>query len=84
VIITVDAGRLEAMAADGLFQPVKSAVLDQAIPRHLQDPAGLWYGFSKRARVLVYAKDRVKAEQLSTYEQLADPVWKGKLLIRSS
>ncbi|MBN9528506.1 MAG: Fe(3+) ABC transporter substrate-binding protein [Alphaproteobacteria bacterium] len=84
VVITVDAGRLEAMAADGLFQPVKSPVLDQAIPKHLQDPTGLWYGFSKRARVLVYAKDRVKPEQLSTYEQLADPAWKGKLLIRSS
>lgn len=84
VIITVDAGRLEVMAADGLFQPVKTPVLDQAIPKHLHDPSGLWYGFSKRARVLVYAKDRVKPEQLSTYEQLADPAWKGKILVRSS
>lgn len=84
VFVTVDAGRLVAAQNEGIFQPVKSAVLEEKIPAHLRDPAGNWFGFSERARVIVYNKNKVKPSDLSTYEDLADPKWKGKLLIRSS
>jgi iron(III) transport system substrate-binding protein len=84
VFISVDAGRIEAARQQGLLQPIKSDVLEKAIPAHLRDPEGYWFGFSKRARVIVYSGDRVKPEQLSTYEALADPKWKGKIAIRSS
>lgn len=84
VFISVDAGRIEAARQQGLLQPIRSDVLEKAIPAHLRDPEGYWFGFSKRARVIVYSKDRVKRDQLSTYESLADPKWKGKIAIRSS
>lgn len=84
VFISVDAGRIESARAAGLLQPIKSDVLEKAIPAHLRDPEGYWYGFSKRARVIVYAKDRVKPSDLSSYEALADPKWKGKIVVRSS
>ena len=76
--------RLEQAKEAGIFQPVSSKVLEDAVPAHLRDSDNAWFGLSKRARVVVYAKDRVKPEELSTYEQLADPVWKGRLAIRSS
>jgi iron(III) transport system substrate-binding protein len=84
VFITVDAGNLWRAEEDGLFQPVKSDVLEAAVPPSLREPSGKWFGLSKRARVIVYAKDRVKPADLSTYEDLADPKWKGRLVIRSS
>lgn len=84
VFITVDAGRIEKARQLGLLQPVKSDVLEKAIPAHLRDPYGSWYGFSKRARVIIYAKDRVKPGDLSTYEALTDAKWKGRIAIRSS
>lgn len=84
VFISVDAGRIQRAAEDGLLQPIKSTILDNAVPSHLRDPHGLWFGFSKRGRVIVYSKDRVKPSDLSTYEALADPKWKGKIAIRSS
>ncbi len=84
IMMTVDAGRLSMAAAKDLFQPVESNVLDAAIPAHLRHPDGLWYGLSVRARVLVYAKDRVDPARLSTYEALADPALEGRLLVRSS
>jgi iron(III) transport system substrate-binding protein len=68
----------------GLFQPVKSAVLDARIPATLRQPDGLWFGFSTRARVIVYAKDVVKPGDIRSYEDLADPKWKGKVCMRSS
>jgi iron(III) transport system substrate-binding protein len=61
-----------------------SNLLSQAIPENLRHPDGLWYGFSKRARVIMYHKDRVNPSQLSTYEALTDAKWRGKLLVRSS
>lgn len=67
-----------------LLQPVKSAALEKAVPAHLREPDGRWFGFSKRARVLVVNKDKVKAGEILTYEELADPKWKGRVLIRSS
>lgn len=84
VFISVDAGRIELARQQGLLQPIKSAALEKAVPAHLRDPDGHWFGFSKRARVIMYAKDRVKPEQLSTYEDLASPKWKGKIVTRSS
>ncbi|MBW4445065.1 MAG: Fe(3+) ABC transporter substrate-binding protein [Plectolyngbya sp. WJT66-NPBG17] len=84
VLITVDAGRLWRAQEAGLFQTVDSGVLKSAIPASLREPSGLWFGFTRRARVIVYNKDRVKPSELSTYEDLADPKWKGRLIVRSS
>src|SRR6185503_14273487 len=84
VLVTVDAGRLWRAEQLGLFQPVKSAALDSRVPAHLRHPDGLWFGFSTRARVIVYNKDAVKAGEIRSYEDLADPKWKGKVCMRSS
>ena len=84
VLLTVDAGRLWRADQAGLFQPVSSDTLQAKVPDNLRHPEGHWYGFSTRARVIYYAKDRVKADAISSYEELADPKWKGKICIRSS
>ncbi|HEX6979750.1 MAG TPA: Fe(3+) ABC transporter substrate-binding protein [Alphaproteobacteria bacterium] len=84
VLITVDAGNLWRAQEAGLFQPVKSAALDEVVPANLREPSGLWFGLSQRARVIIYNKEKVKPSELSTYEDLADPKWKGRILIRSS
>ena len=84
ILITVDAGRLWRAAEAGIFAPVESEILESEIPDNLQDPNNLWFGFSKRARVIMYNKDRVDPSQLSTYEDLADPQWQGRFIVRSS
>jgi len=84
VLITVDAGRLWRAEQLGFFQPVKSALLDSRIPASLREPGGLWFGFSMRARLIAYHKDKVKPGELATYESLADPRWKGRVCMRSS
>lgn len=84
VMITVDAGRLWRAEQLGLFQPVKSATLDKRIPENLREPGGHWYGFSMRARVIAYNKAKVKPGEITSYEQLADPKWKGRVCMRSS
>lgn len=84
IFFTADAGKLHAAKEQGLLQKVDSEVLAKNIPANLRDKDSEWFGFTKRARVIVYAKDRVDPSQLSTYEDLADPKWKGKILIRSS
>jgi iron(III) transport system substrate-binding protein len=84
VLITVDAGRLWRAEQMGLFQTVKSAALDSRIPASLRQPEGLWFGFSTRARVIIYAKDALKPGDIRSYEDLADPKWKGKVCMRSS
>ena len=84
VLITVDAGRLWRAQAAGILQPMKSAAVEAAVPAHLREPEGHWTGLSKRARVIVYNKDKVQPSEITTYENLADPKWKGRLLIRSS
>lgn len=84
VLITVDAGRLERATSHDLLQSVTSPVLDEIIPPHLRDEEGRWYGLTKRGRVIVYSKDRVNPEELSTYEDLASDKWEGRILIRSS
>jgi iron(III) transport system substrate-binding protein len=84
LFITVDAGNLWRAQDHGIYQPVRSAELERHIPVHLREPSGLWFSFTKRARVFVYDSNKVKAEELSTYEELADPQWKKRILIRSS
>ncbi len=84
VLLTVDAGRLWRAEQAGLFQPVNSKRLDEVVPSNLRHPEGLWYGFSTRARLIFYARDRVEAGAIARYEDLADPKWKGKVCIRSS
>ncbi|NJO67465.1 MAG: Fe(3+) ABC transporter substrate-binding protein, partial [Rhodospirillales bacterium] len=83
LLITVDAGRLVFASDKDLFVPVKSKLLEETIPSYLRDPDGKWFGLAYRARVLVYHKDRIKPGELSTYEGLADPSLKGRLLVRS-
>ena len=87
VILLVDAARLWRAEVDGLFQPLKSATLEKRIPAQLRgkdDGKGSqWFGISTRARVVVYAKDRVKRDDVDAYEELADPKNKGKLCTRS-
>jgi iron(III) transport system substrate-binding protein len=84
VLITVDAGRLWRAEDAGLFQPVASAVLEERIPANLRHPEGEWFGLSQRLRGIVYAKDRVDPSAITTYEDLADPKWQGRICIRSS
>ncbi|WP_159783223.1 Fe(3+) ABC transporter substrate-binding protein [Sodalinema gerasimenkoae] len=84
LLLTVDAGRLWRAEQAGLFQPVRTPKLDERIPDNLRHPDGLWYGFTQRARVLYYNRDRVNPADLSTYEALADPKWRGKILVRTS
>jgi iron(III) transport system substrate-binding protein len=88
VILLVDASRLWRGEIEGLFKPVKSKILDEAIPAQLRGkttPEGAtpWFGFSTRARVVVYDKVKVNKEDVDTYEELGDPKNKGKLCIRS-
>jgi iron(III) transport system substrate-binding protein len=88
IILLVDASRLWRGEIDGLFKPVNSKILDEAIPPHLRgktssDGATPWFGFSTRARVVVYDKAKVKKEDVDTYEELGAPKNTGKLCIRS-
>ena len=87
VVLLVDAARMAAADSQGLFQPIKSAKLDAAIPANLRAAATAdgvtWTGFSTRARVIVYDPLRVKAEDVANYEQLADPKLKGLVCTRS-
>ncbi|WP_319423357.1 Fe(3+) ABC transporter substrate-binding protein [Pleurocapsa sp. FMAR1] len=84
ILMTVDGGRLWRAEQAGVFAPVNSELLNEKIPANLRDPNNLWFAFSKRARVIMYNKDKVKPTDLATYEDLADPKWKGKILMRSS
>jgi iron(III) transport system substrate-binding protein len=84
VLITVDAGRLHRAKERGLLQPVSSAVLEANVPAALRDGDGHWIALTRRARVLAYDSARVRPEELSTYEALAEPRWRGRVLTRSS
>ncbi len=84
VLITVDAGRLVRAKEKGLLQPIKTETLDNTIPANLKDEDNQWFALTKRARVFAYALDRVKPEELSSYENLADDKWNKKVLVRSS
>ncbi|MEM8612586.1 MAG: Fe(3+) ABC transporter substrate-binding protein [Cyanobacteria bacterium P01_H01_bin.105] len=84
VFITVDAGRLWRAEQADIFESVSSDVLDENVPASLRHPDGLWYGLTKRARVLIYNVDAVEPADLSTYEALAEPEWNGRVCVRSS
>lgn len=84
VLITADAGNLWEAARAGLLKSVSSPVLELNIPAHLRDPQGQWFGLSVRARTIVYNTQKVKPSDLSTYEDLADLKWKGRLCLRTS
>ncbi|WP_201575056.1 extracellular solute-binding protein [Psychrobacter sp. H8-1] len=84
MLLTVDAGNLWQAAQQGLLQPVASSVLESNVPAKYRDPKGQWTGLSLRARTIFYDPSKVDANQLSTYADLADPKWKGKLCLRTS
>ena len=83
LLVTVDMGRLLKAQQLGLFQPIKSKLLEEKIPAELRAADGSWYGFSVRARPIFYAKSRIDKSQLPDYESLSDPKWKGKICVRS-
>lgn len=83
VLVTVDAGRLWRAEQMGLFQAIDSKVLSARLPDHMRTPNNQWFGFSARARVIVYNKVTVKAADVQNYEDLADPKLKGKVCTRS-
>jgi iron(III) transport system substrate-binding protein len=84
MFMTVDAGNLWYVGSQGLFQSVKTPVLEANIPAHLRDPNGLWTGLSIRARTIVYNTDKMLPSDLSTYEDLASKKWEGRLCLRTS
>jgi iron(III) transport system substrate-binding protein len=84
VLIAVDAGRMQRAAEEGLLQPVVTDLLTAGTPAGMRDAEGRWYPFTLRARGIVVAKDRVKEGEVKTYEDLAKPEWRGRVLSRSS
>ena len=84
LFMTVDAGNLWQAAQEELLKPVNSKVLAANIPEHLRDPGNEWFGLSVRARTVVYNRNKVKAGELTTYEDLASPKWKDRLCLRTS
>ncbi|WP_227937347.1 Fe(3+) ABC transporter substrate-binding protein [Alkalihalobacillus deserti] len=84
LFITSDAGNLYVASESGLLQPVESEVLTANIPEKLRDVDNEWFGLTKRARVIVYAKDRVDPSELSTYEALTEADWEGRVTVRES
>ncbi len=84
LLVTTDAGRLYRAQAADLVQPIESKVLSQRIPANYRDPQGHWFGLSLRARPIMYVKGEIDPDELSTYEDLADPRWHQQVCIRSS
>jgi len=84
IIITVDAGRLWRAKEAGVLSPVESEILNERIPAELRDIDNQWFGLSQRIRGIVYNKSVVSEDELQGYLQLADPVWKGRICVRSS
>lgn len=84
VLLTVDVGRLWRAKEAGLLQSVESDVLSSQVPVQYRDSDNQWFAASLRSRVIVYDKERVDPAELSTYEALADPEWRGDICVRSS
>ena len=84
IFMTVDAGVLWQAAERDIFKSTNSKILEENIPSYLRDPEKRWFGLSKRARTIVYSNDQFNDNDFSTYEDLADPKWKGKLCLRTS
>lgn len=83
LVLTVDIGRLVELAEADVLQPVQDEVLEASIPAEYRDPSDLWFGLTTRARIVYAAKDRVQPGEVTTYEDLADPKWQGRLCMRS-
>ena len=84
IFMTVDAGVLWQAAERDILAKIDSEILNKNIPAHLRDSKNEWFGLSKRARTIVFSSDQFKDNDFSTYEDLADPKWKGKLCLRTS
>jgi len=84
LLITVDAGNLWQAEQQGVLKPLQSAVIESNIPAQYRSSTGSWTGLSLRARTIFYSSERVKPEELSTYEALADEKWEGRLCLRTS
>ena len=84
ILLTVDAGRLYRAKEAGVLQPIRSRVLYRNIPPALRDTDNQWFALTVRARVIVYSKERVASNDLSTYEDLANSKWKGRIAVRST
>ncbi len=84
ILLTVDVARLWRADQAGLFQPLSSASLEKRVPENLRHPDGHWFGFSTRARLIYYDKAKINAGDINSYEDLADPKFKGKVCIRKS
>jgi iron(III) transport system substrate-binding protein len=84
VYTMADVGNAWLASEKGLSSPLKDKVLEDTIPSHLRDPSGRWFGISMRARTIAYNPTKVKDSDLSTYEDLGNPKWKGRLCLRSS
>ena len=84
MFLTVDAGNLWQASEQGLLQPIASEIVDSNVPAKYRDPEGQWTGLSLRARTIMYDPSKVEATDLSTYADLAEPKWKGKLYLRTS
>ncbi|MDN6298550.1 MAG: Fe(3+) ABC transporter substrate-binding protein [Halomonas sp.] len=84
VMMTVDAGRLWRAEEEGIFQSVESDLLNERVPEAMHHPDGLWFGFSQRARAIFYNRENFDPSEIASYEDLADPKFKGEVCIRSS
>ncbi len=84
LFITVDAGRLWRADEAGLFTVIQSELLESKIPAHLRHPEDHWFGFSTRARAIIYNPETVKPDEIVSYADLTDPKWKGRICVRSS
>ena len=84
MFMTVDAGDLWYAGTQDVFRPVLTDTLQNNIPSYLRDPIGIWAGLSVRARTIVYSTERVDPSELSTYADLADSKWQGRLCLRTS
>jgi iron(III) transport system substrate-binding protein len=84
VVVTADVGNLWRAEDAGILQPSEVPGGKEALAPELRHPQGLWYGLSQRARIIVYNKAKVKDGEVKSYEDLADPKWKGRVLVRSS
>ena len=83
VMLTVDISRLAALVDEGLTQPVESAVMEKNVPNLYRDPGKEWFGLTTRARIVYVSKERVSPNEVTTYEDLADPKWRGRICTRS-
>lgn len=83
LVMTVDISRLNGVVEAGVTQPVTSKVLSENIPAEYRDPDNHWFGLTSRARIVYASRDRVAEGDVTTYEDLADPKWKGRICIRS-